>query len=96
MIGRLQVRFMADKTGQTFEGIVSGVSAFGLFVELLDHFVSGAVEIAALQSDYFRFDEKNYRLIGSRSGKTFQLGDLITVRVANVDLRQHRINFVLA
>ena len=96
MIGRLQVRFMADKTGQTFEGIVSGVSAFGLFVELLDHFVSGAVEIAALQSDYFRFDEKNYRLIGSRSGKTFQLGDLITVRVANVDLRQHRINFVPA
>ena len=95
MTERLQVRFMAAKIGESFEGIVSGVTAFGLFIELLDHFVSGAIEISALKGDYFQFDEKNYRLIGSHTGKIFQVGDIVVVRVANVDTRQRRINFVL-
>jgi len=95
MTERLLVRFMAEKIGDTFEGIVSGVTAFGLFIELLDHFVSGAIEIAALKGDYFQFDEKNYRLIGSHTGKIFQVGDLVQVRVASVDTRLRRINFVL-
>ena len=94
MTERLQVRFMAAKIGKSFEGIVSGVTAFGLFIELLDHFVSGAIEISALKGDYFQFDEKNYRLIGSHTGKIFQVGDIVQVRVASVDKRQHRINFV--
>jgi ribonuclease R len=92
---RLQVRFMADKTGESFDGIISGVTAFGLFVELLHHFVSGAIEIANLKGDYFQFDEKKYQLIGSHTGKIFQVGDLVRVRVASVDIRQRRINFVL-
>jgi ribonuclease R len=95
MTERLQVRFMAEKIGASFDGIVSGVTAFGLFIELLDHFVSGAIEIAALKDDYFQFDEKNYRLIGSHTGKIFQVGDLVLVRLASVDTRQRRINFVL-
>jgi ribonuclease R len=96
MTERLQVRFMAEKTGEIFEGIVSGVTAFGLFIELLDHFVSGAIEIAKLKGDYFQFDEKNYRLIGSHTNKKFQVGDMVRVKLANVDMRQRRINFVLA
>ncbi len=95
MTERLQVRFMAEKIGETFDGIISGVTGFGLFIELLDHFVSGAVEIAQLKGDYYQFDEKNYRLIGSHTNKTFQVGDLIRIKVANVDTRQRRINFVL-
>jgi len=95
MIERLQVRFMAEKTGETFDGIVSGVTSFGLFVELLDHFVSGAIEIAKLKGDYYEFDEKNYRLIGSHTNKIFQVGDVIKIKVASVDIRQRRINFVL-
>jgi len=95
MTERLQVRFMAEKIGETFEGIVSGVTSFGLFIELLDHFVSGAIEIAQLKGDYFHFDEKNYRLIGSRTNKVFQVGDLIRIKVVSVDTRQRRINFVL-
>jgi ribonuclease R len=94
MTERLQVRFMAEKIGESFAGIISGVTAFGLFIELLDHFVSGAIEIAALKGDYFQFDEKNYRLIGSHTNKIFQVGDLVQVRVASVDTRQRRINFV--
>ena len=95
MTERLQVRFMAEKIGENFEGIVSGVTAFGLFIELLDHFVSGAIEIAKLKGDYFQFDEKNYRLIGSHTNKIFQVGDLVLIKVAGVDIRQRRINFVL-
>ena len=95
MTERLQVRFMAEKIGETFEGIVSGVTGFGLFVELLDHFVSGAIEIAMLKGDYYHFDDKNYRLVGSQTNKIFQVGDLIRIKVASVDIRQRRINFVL-
>jgi ribonuclease R len=95
MTERLQVRFMAEKIGETFEGIISGVTSFGLFIELLDHFVSGAIEIAKLKGDYFHFDEKNYRLIGSHTNKIFQVGDLIRIKVESADIRQRRINFVL-
>ena len=95
MTERLQVRFMEEKIGETFEGIVSGVTGFGLFIELLDHFISGAIEIAKLKGDFYQFDEKNYRLIGSHTNKIFQVGDLISIKVASVDIRQRRINFVL-
>jgi ribonuclease R len=95
MIDRLKVRFMAEKVGETFGGIISGVTAFGLFIELLDHFVSGAIEIANLKGDHYQFDEKNYRLIGSHTNRIFQVGEEVRVKVASVDVRQRRINFVL-
>ena len=95
MTDRLKVRFMAEKTGESFDGIISGVTAFGLFIELLDHFVSGAIEIGNLREDHYQFDEKGYQLVGSRTGKIFQVGDLVRVRLASVDIRQRRINFVL-
>jgi len=95
MTERLQVRFMEEKIGETFDGIISGVTAFGLFIELLEHFVSGAIEIAKLKGDYYNFDEKNYRLIGAQTNTIFQVGDLIRIKVASVDIRQRRINFVL-
>jgi ribonuclease R len=86
---------MADKIDESFDGIISGVTAFGLFIELLDHFVSGAIEIANIKGDHYHFDEKSYQLIGSRAGKTFQVGNLVRVRLASVDVKQRRINFVL-
>ena len=95
MSERLQVRFMAEKIGESFEGIVSGVTSFGLFIELLDHFVSGAIEIAKLKGDFYHFDDKNYRLIGGRTNKIFQVGDIIRIKVESVDKRRRRINFVL-
>jgi ribonuclease R len=95
MVERLQVRFMTEKIGEKFDGIVSGVTDFGIFVELLDHFVSGAIEIAKLKDDFYHFEEQNYRLVGSRTNRTFQVGDLIRIKVAGVDVRQRRINFLL-
>ncbi|NIR93547.1 MAG: S1 RNA-binding domain-containing protein, partial [Gammaproteobacteria bacterium] len=73
MTERLQVRFMEEKIGETFDGIVSGVTGFGLFIELLDHFVSGAIEITKLKGDYYHFDEKNYRLVGTHTNKVYQV-----------------------
>lgn len=93
MTERLQVRFMEEKIGETFDGIVSGVTGFGLFIELLDHFVSGAIEITKLKGDYYHFDEKNYRLVGTHTNKVYQVGDLVRIKVASVDIRQRRINF---
>ena len=73
----------------------TGVTDFGLFIELLDHFVSGAVEIATLKGDYYQFDEKNYRLIGSHSNRVFQVGDMVRIRVSGVDVQQRKVNFIL-
>ena len=95
MTERLQVRFMAGRIGETFDGIISGVTAFGLFIEVLDHFVSGAIEIANLKGDYYQFDVKSYRLIGSHTNRIFQVGDIVRIKVSSVDMRQRKINFIL-
>ncbi|MCF6291468.1 MAG: ribonuclease R [Desulfobacterales bacterium] len=93
MTGRLQVRFMADKIGELFEGVISGVSDFGIYVELLGLFIHGAVAMAKLKGDYFQFDQKNYRLIGANTGRIFQMGDVVQVRVTSVDPGKRHINF---
>ena len=94
VVDKLKSRFMAEHLGETFEGIISGVAGFGLFVELLDTFISGAVAMTDLTDDYYQLDEKHHRLIGQRGNRVFQLGDLVRVKVASVDLRRRRINFV--
>ncbi len=93
MVERLQVRFMADKVGESFAAIVSGVTSFGLFVELVESFVSGAVPITALSNDYYEFHEKQHQLIGRGTGITFQLGDMLTVRLDSVEISRRRVNF---
>jgi len=96
MIDRLKVRFMADKVGESFDGIVSGATDFGLFVELLDWFVGGAVTMADLDDDHYFFDEKHYRLSGRHTGNMYQIGDLVRVTVKSVEVQQRRVNFVIA
>jgi len=93
---RVKVLYMADKIGQHFGAIVSGVTSFGLFVELIDHFVSGAVALSDLRDDYYRLDEKLHRLTGSRSGRTFQIGALVQVQLVGIDRPKKHINFILA
>jgi ribonuclease R len=96
MVERLQVRYMADKIDEEFTGIVSGVASFGIFIELLDSFISGAIPIADLTGDYFEIDEKNYRVLGKNSGRIIQIGDQIQVRVREVNIHRRRVNFTLA
>jgi len=93
MVERLQVHFMADKIDETFEAIISGVTAFGLFVELTEIFVNGAVPITEMRDDYYELEEGRHRLIGQRTKTVFQIGDLVRVRLTSVEIPRRRINF---
>ena len=90
-----QVEFMADRLGQEFEGKVSGVTEFGIYVELDDNACEGMVPIASLADDYYEFDERAYRLVGRRSHRSYSLGDRLLVRVQNADLDNRRLDFEL-
>lgn len=95
VVERLSVHFMADKVGEEFEAVVSGVASFGLFIELLEVFVSGAVAIADLGGDSYEVDDKRHRLFGQYSGLAVQMGDLVRVRLLSVDKSRRRLNFGL-
>ena len=91
----LKAEYMQDKVGETFKGIISTVTSFGLFVELDEVFVEGLVHITALKSDYYHFDAGRHVMTGENSGKTYRLGDPIEIVVARVDLEDRKIDFVL-
>jgi ribonuclease R len=91
----LKCQYMSDKLGQEFGGLISGVTSFGLFVELEDVFVDGLVHITNLENDYFHFDPIGHRLTGERTGKVYQLSDRVVVRVVRVDKDQRQIDFEL-
>jgi len=93
-----QVEFMRDYVGQDFEGIISGVSSFGFWVETIDHKCEGLVSMTTLSKyDDFRLVETDYALVGMRSGRKFNMGDKITIKVvaANLDKRQLDYEWVL-
>ena len=95
VIGWLKCEYMSDKIGDVFKGIISGVTGFGLFVELKDIYVEGLVHVSSLTSDYYHFDEVRHRLVGEKSGLAFALGDEVTVSVAKVDLDDRKLDFEL-
>jgi ribonuclease R len=86
---------MKDKIGEEYEGIISGVAAFGFFVELKDIFVEGLVRMTSLHDDYYQYHEKKYCLVGERTHKTFRIGDEVRVRVDRVDVESRHIDFGL-
>ncbi len=92
---RLAGLFLLDKIGEEFEGVISGVASFGLFVELFDYFISGAVPIRSMEDDYYHFDGRAHRLIGERSNAIYQLGHTVRVRLEHVDMAAKRITFSL-
>jgi ribonuclease R len=91
-----KVRFMADKVGDEFDGYVTGVSAFGLYVELVEHFVEGMVHVSTMADDYYRFVERAHVLRGENNGRVFRLGDRVKVQVIKVDLERRQIDLGLA
>lgn len=91
--GWLKCEYMLDKVGETFQGIISGVTGFGIFVELKDIYVEGLVHVSTLSNDYYTYDEKTHSLCAKRSNKKYSLGDPITVRVVRVDLDERKIDF---
>jgi ribonuclease R len=91
-----KVRFMADKVGDEFDGYITGVTAFGLYIELIEHFVEGMVHISTMADDYYRFVERAHVLKGENTGKVYRLGDRVTVQVIKVDMERRQVDLGLA
>ncbi|MEE2638083.1 MAG: ribonuclease R [Acidobacteriota bacterium] len=90
-----KVRFMTDKVGDQFTGHVTGVTGFGLFIELIEHFVEGLVHISSMVDDYYRHIEGDQCLCGENTGKTYRLGDEVSVQVVRVDTDRRQIDLGL-
>lgn len=90
-----QVEYMADHMGEVYEGVISGVTEWGLFVEISDNKCEGLVPVRDLADDYYDFDENNYCLVGRRRGVRYRLGDPIRVKVARAALDKKQLDFVL-
>jgi ribonuclease R len=92
----LKSYYMLDRIGERFDGSISAVTGFGVFVALDEIYVEGLVHVSELGADYFHFDANRHQLLGERTGQRYRLGDRITVELARVDLEQARIDFTLA
>ena len=90
-----QVEFMSDKLGQIFDGVISGVTEWGIYVELNANKCEGMIPIRDLDDDFYEFDEKSYSLIGRRKKHRYRLGDDITIRVARANLERKQLDFAL-
>lgn len=95
VVAWLKCEYMQDKLGLTFTGCISGITSFGIFVELNEVYVEGMLHVSNLQDDYYIFDERRHLLYGECTGKKYHIGDELTVLVAKVDLDTRRIDFVL-
>ena len=90
-----KVRFMADKVGDEYDGHITGVAPFGLFVELVEHYVEGLVHISSMADDYYRYVEQLHILHGENTKKTYRLGDKVRVQVVRVDMERRQIDLGL-
>ena len=89
----LKAEYMQDKVGEEFEGFITSVLPFGLFVQLKELYVEGLIHVTSLPSDYYSHDAAGQRMVGERSGRIYRLTDPIRVRVSNVNLEEHKIDF---
>lgn len=90
-----QAEFMKDKIGQQFDGVVSGVTEWGIFVEILENKCEGLIPIRGLAGDFYEYDEDNYCIRGRRTGKKYQMGDPVIIEVMRVNLERKQIDFAL-
>ena len=90
-----QVEFMGERIGEVYDGVISGVTEWGLYVELNENKCEGMIPIRDLGDDYYEFDEKNYCLRGRRKHRTYSLGDAITIKVARANLEKKQLDFAL-
>jgi len=90
-----KLQYMQDRVGTEHDGVISGVTAFGFFVELKDILVEGLVRVTSMYDDFYRFDDKGHRLLGDRSKKIFRLGDSVRVCVEKVNMENRKIDFTL-
>jgi ribonuclease R len=92
----LKCQFMQDKVGNQYDGVITGVTSFGVFVQIPQMQIDGLVHVTSLSNDYYRYDAGSQSLVGERNGQVYKLGDRLKVTVARVDLDTRRIDFSLA
>jgi ribonuclease R len=90
-----KVRFMADKVGDEYDGFITGVAPFGLFIELSEHYVEGLVHISSMADDYYRFLDQQHILKGENTKKVYRLGDKVRVQVVRVDMERRQVDLGL-
>jgi ribonuclease R len=90
-----KVKFMADKVGDEFDGHVTGVAPFGLFVQLIEHYVEGLVHVSTMADDYYRFNDEAHMLRGENTGRTYRLGEKVKVQVIRVNLDVRQVELAL-
>ena len=90
-----QAEYLMDRIGEEFDGLISGVSKWGIFVELVESKCEGMVSLRLMNDDFYYLDEENYRIIGQRWGKVYRLGDKIRIKVKKIDLQKKQMDFDL-
>jgi len=90
-----QAEYLRDQVGNIFSGVISGVTEWGMYVEIIENKCEGMIRLRDISDDFYTLDEKNYAIIGQRKKKVYQLGDEVKIRVKNVDLTKKQIDFSL-
>ncbi len=90
-----QIRFIANKIGEEYQGIITGVLEFGMFVEIADFLIEGLVHVKTLNDDFYIYSQENHTLTGKEFGKKFRLGDQIKIKIKDVSIKERRIDFLL-
>jgi ribonuclease R len=88
-----QVEFLQDKVGEIFDGLISGVTEWGIYVEIVENKCEGMIRLRDLDDDFYEFDETNYRVVGSRTGRVYSMGDEVKIQVLRCDLLKKQIDF---
>ncbi|HZY24797.1 MAG TPA: ribonuclease R [Bacteroidales bacterium] len=91
-----QVEYMSDKTGKVFEGVISGVTEWGIYVEIVENQCEGMIHIRELADDFYEYDEENYCIKGRSTGKVYTLGDRVNIVVVKADLQKKQLDYRLA
>jgi ribonuclease R len=91
-----QVEFMSDKIGKQFEGVISGVTEWGIYVEIIENQCEGMIHIRELADDFYEYDEENYCIKGRHTGKEYMLGDRVNVEVVKADIQKKQLDYRLA
>ena len=91
----MQIKYMEDRFEDEFLGVISGVTEWGIYVEIIENKCEGMVRVSNLKDDYYEFDAKSYSMVGEVSGNTYQLGDEVFVKMISSDLQKRHLDFMI-
>ena len=91
----MQVKFLQNRIGEVYEGVISGVTEWGLYVEIVENKCEGLVKVSSIKDDHYIYDEKKYALIGYRTKVSYQLGQRVKIKIQRADLERKQMDFIL-